>query len=835
MAKQILDLTGRWQFRQYPTAARRMRDLDEGEWLDCTIPNSIFTNLIEANKIDRRDIEAEPENYKWVSDEPWVFRRGFDAPEQLLESDKIELACDGLDTVASVWLNEKLLGRCDNMFIQHRFDITKYIKPADNQILIKFDPAVAHAEKLMERYTPFSAKQFRNPYRAYLRKAQYQFGWDFCPALPGCGIWRPVRIEGTSKGRLSNIHIRTISCDENSADIKAAVTIEGVGKHKFHCRLDIIDDAGKSVGSLEFDPHGQSGSAVVHIDRPQLWFPAGLGKAYLYQARVTLFAGDELIDTAQCDFGIRTVKLNQAADKAGRKFDFEINGQQVYVKGANWIPASIFAGAVTNEDYERLITAAAQANINMLRVWGGGYYENDYFYQLCDRLGIMVWQDFMFACCYYPDRKWFLDKIRDEATLVIQRLYNHPSIVLYCGNNEVDWMHYRLGGGSGKRMHGKTIWHKHLPKIINDLDPDRPYIPTTPFSAAKDPNNPQSGTTHNWLVWSGHQSISSYITEPQQVPRFVTEFGFQSPMCFETLKNFCETKQFRPAVAVLEKHNYQIDGPGRIYRYLGDIFGQAGNIENFIYLSQLTQARAVRTYVEFLRANNNRNSGVMFWQFNDCFAATSWSAIDYCRNNKALYYYARRFYKPVLLTVVPEFEQSQAAAVSLDAVAVNDTYQPLTAKIIAKQTDLYGTCIDKLELPLTVGPFSASQPVHLPRALSRPANPEKSVLHLQLCTHETVLAENLYLYLPDKQIDWPVAQLVTNTTPVADDKLLLTISSDVLAKDLKIDAPHLVWLSDNYIDLLPGSQAVLEMQFDCPLNNYQPEINITCAASALII
>jgi beta-mannosidase len=831
MAKQILDLTGRWRFREYPTTARRMRDLDDSDWLSCTVPNSIFINLIEAGKIDRCDIDANPENYTWVSDKPWVFRKTFDAPKELLEADKIELVCDGLDTVAGVWLNEKLLGRTDNMFIPHRFDITKYIKHSTNRILIRFDPVVPHAKKLMERYTPFSEKLFSNPYRAYVRKAQYQFGWDFCPLLPGCGIWQPLRIEAAVKGRLASVNIRTIHYSENSADIQVAVMLERISRQKFHCELDVLDTDGTTVRHLKFEPHGDSGSAVVHIDNPQLWLPAGCGRPNLYQARVNLFAEDEIIDTIQCAFGIRTVKLNQAADRLGQKFEFEINGRRIYAKGADWVPASVFAGSVTSDDYDRLIRAAAEANINMLRVWGGGYYENDYFYKLCDRFGILVWQDFMFACCYYPDRQWFLDKIAIEARSVIGRLYNHPSLVLFCGNNEIDWIHHQSGGGSGKRMHGKSIWHKLLPKIVNDLDTDRPYIPTTPFSVAKDPNDPNSGTVHNWLVWSAHQPISTYLTEPARVPRFVTEFGFQSLPCLDTVKKFCAPRHLRLANAAVEKHDYQVDGLGRLYRYVGDIFGRICNLEQLIYLSQLTQARAVKTYVEFLRANCRKNSGAMFWQFNDCCPAISWSALDCTAKPKALYYYARRFFAPVLLAVVLRLDTPGPAAPSV--VAVNDTDKPVTGKILARLIDLHGAVIDKVDLPLSVGPCSASHPIHLPRALTNPDNPEKNALHLMLQTHDTTLAESLHLYLPDKYIDWPKPLVSQQLTPIGQNKALLTLRSDVLVKDLRVDIDGPAELSDNFINLLPETQIQIEMQFDSPLEQPGPRIKLTSVASAL--
>jgi beta-mannosidase len=837
MAQQILDLTGNWQFKEYPTTARRMRDLDEGNWLDCTIPNSIFTNLIEAGTIDRFAIDANPENYTWVSDRPWVFRRGIDLSQELLTADRIELVCDGLDTIASIWLNEKLLGRTDNMFIQHRFDVTKYIKPAGNSLLVKFDPVVPYAKGLMERYTPFSDVVFLNPYRAYVRKAQYQFGWDFCPSLPGCGIWRPVRLESMVKARLANVHVRTIHCDKRGADIRIAVTLDRVMREKYNCALAVHDSDGNIVTQLKFEPHGDSGSAVFHIDNPQLWFPAGYGRAHLYQARVNLLAGDQIIDTAQSTFGIRTAKLNQAKDKYGRRFEFEITGQRVYAKGADWVPASVLAGSVGRDEYDRLINAAAEANMNMLRVWGGGYYEEDYFYELCDRLGIMVWQDFMFACCYYPDRQWFLEKVETEARCVIERLWNHPSVILFCGNNEVDWMHYQHTHGSGKRLYGKNIWHGIVPRTVNELDPDRIYIPTTPFSITDDPNEPGTGVTHNWDVWSANKPVSDYLTEPERIGRFVAEFGFQSVPCLDTVREFCRAEQLHPAAAALEKHNYQVDGVGRLHRYLADVFGSGCNLEQLIYLSQLVQARGVKAYVEFLRANRDINSGALFWQLNDCCGAISWSAIDYRAQAKALYYYARRFFAPILLTAMPQFDRRRAGhapkVTSLSAVVVNDTGKPVTGNMLATLVALDGQRLDEVDLPAAVGPYSASHPIRLPRAVAEPANPERCVLRLQLQSYDTTLAENLHFYLPDKYIDWP-QPTITNQLSQTDAKTgLLTLSSDTFARDVVVHLPGAVKLSDNYVDLLPHKSIQIHVQFDSAIKDTASAVQTNCVASAL--
>ncbi|MCK4752555.1 MAG: glycoside hydrolase family 2 protein, partial [Planctomycetes bacterium] len=468
MPKTSLDLTGIWEFKQYPLSARRMRDLDSADWLKTPVPSSIFNSLISAGKIKQIDIDTNPEDFSSVSEKPWVYRKIFDAPADLLESDCIDLVFDGLDTITNIWLNDKLIGKTNNMFIPFRFDVTGFLKPKNNILMVKFEPAADYAKKLMERYTSFSEADFRNPYRTYIRKAQYQFGWDFCPSLPGCGIFRPVKLEGIKKARFADLHTKTVDCNHHYADIKIDVELDFIQKEQFLCQLTLSCDGQTIHQNLNFDPGENFHSTVIRIENPSLWWPAGYGPQNLHLLDAKLLNNNEVIDQTQKKFGIRTVKLNRSTGKK-RKFQFEINDKPIFAKGANWIPPSIFAGSTTADDYEELLHNAQKANINMLRIWGGGYYESDHFYQLCDQLGIMVWQDFMFACAYYPDRQWFLTEVKKEATAIIKQLRNHPCLVLWCGNNEIDWMHSTNKLGKGKKFYGRAIYHQLLPQLVAEL------------------------------------------------------------------------------------------------------------------------------------------------------------------------------------------------------------------------------------------------------------------------------------------------------------------------------------------------------------------------------
>ncbi|MDD5327060.1 MAG: hypothetical protein PHY02_04505 [Phycisphaerae bacterium] len=817
MSKVSVDLTGRWKFKEYPVSARRIRDLDSADWLETNVPCSIFGSLIVAGQIKQSDIDARPEEFCWVSEKPWIYRKTFDVPDELLGSDRVELVFDGLDTIAGIWLNGKLIGKTNNMFVPFRFDVTKFLKAKNNSLLVKFEPAIQYAKRLMDRYTTFSESDFNNPYRVYIRKAQYQFGWDWCPPLPGCGIWRAVRLEGTAKSRIADLHVSTVDCNKRFADVKIAVKLDTVAEEEFLCRLTLSCREQVIEHNLVFDRGEESQSTVIRIENPQLWWPAGYGRQSLYNLELVLLAGDEIIDRLQKRIGIRTAKVNLSPDEYGDKFQFEINGRPVFAKGANWVPPSIFAGQLDHSDYKRLLFAAAGANMNMLRVWGGGYYEAEEFYELCSELGIMVWQDFMFACAYYPDRQWFLDEVEKEAAITIKRLRNHPCLVLWCGNNEIDWLHHRGCLGKGKKLYGKAIYHRLLPQVAAELDADTDYIPTTPLGGKKEFETGRTLTTHNWDIWSGHQPVRQYQCKPEDMPRFVTEFGMQSMPGMETVRKFCPAEQLRIGSYPIEKHNYQVDGSSRLYRYMGDLFGAAESIEEFVYFSQVTQARGIKTYVEHLRAHNYRNSGVLFWQLNDCCPAVSWSAIDVAGEPKALYYYAKRFFSNLLIAVVSEPVKAPfdlpLGLRPLAVAVINDSEQPVTATLNCRLIDLFGHLLDQIALPVAIGPFSTLSLTKLAKTIISPANPEKSCLHIILDKDGEKIAEKLFFYLPDKYIDWPKAEISRSFSRMTEKRWTLKLKSNAIARDVQISASAAVQFSDNFIDLIPPNE--FEITIDC--------------------
>lgn len=832
MKNLILD--GQWHFKKYPVSARRMRDLDEGNWLNCSAPNSIYSCLIDAGVFDRKSLENNPEDYLQISCEPWIFRKMFDLPDDFLQADKIELVFDGLDTFGSIWLNGKLLTKTDNMFYQWRIDAAKFIKAKDNELLIKFDSAVEEGERLMKRYGNFDPTAMSGcslAMRPFVRKSQCQFGWDWAPALPGCGIWQSVRIESHNKASIRDVHIDTIDCDKSRADIKISIQTENFAQSPLACDIIITDSNGSIAAQTKINISNNQASAIIKIDNPQLWFPRPYGGQPLYKLQVKLSAADDPVDFTEKTFGIRTAKINQTPDEFGKSFQFEINNQAVYAKGIDWIPVTLLIGSAKKEDYEKLLQLAVDANINFIRVWGGGIFETDTFYEICDRLGILVWQDFLFACSYYPDRTWFAELVKKEATQNIIRLRNHPSLVIWCGNNEIDWQH-SANPAKRRKFYGKNIYHSLLPQLVQELDPNRDYINSTPFGPAKDPNTPSMGTVHQWDIWAGMKHTDDYL---KQIPRFVSEFGFQALPCKRTLQNLFDIENKHTADTALEKHDYMPNGTNRLHYYINELFPAPANIDEFIYISQVMQARAIKKNVEHLRSNSTINSGVLYWQFNDCCPSISWACLDYKNRKKALYYYTKKFFEPVIITASAKFQRLTPQTTVTDSVtvsAVNHSISQQTALLVCRLVDTNLQVIDEFQRPLSISPGSVEK-ILLPKSFINPQNQSKSFIHIMLKNDDRIVAQNSFFYVPDKYFDYEPCDIHTKAERIDDLNWNLTVSGKKLTKDIYIDCDFEADLSDNYFDLLTPQPVSIRIRTETPFDDIAARINVRSVNSII--
>ena len=815
MKKEDLQLNGLWEFKEFPETARRMRDLDEGGWMTASVPSSIFSCLMNAGVINHAEFIANPENFQWVSDQSWIFRKQFDAPTSIIDKERIQLIFEGLDTVAHIWINGKLIAKTENMFIPHRFDVTEYIKPSGNTIHVKFLPALQHAERLMQRYGKLSERHFGDARRCYLRKAQYQFGSALAPAIVGCGIFRNVTLEGTHVAKLNNLHIRTVDCDQHRADIRVAVSLDRIKETKtsLECRLEISGGGLERSETLKFLPNENRHAILLSIDRPILWWPRGHGVQHQYRLKAQLFQDQQLLDTSETNFGIRTIRLNRNPDKHGHAFQFEVNGQPIPIKGANWMPLSILPGEKNSADYAVFLKQAADAHVNMLRVWGGGLYENPEFYDLCDQLGILVWQDFMFATAYYPDRQWFADIIQKEARSTIVQLRNHPSLALWCGNSRIDSLHETGQLGMGRKFFGKAIYHTLLPGLLSELDPDRDYIPTTPFSESPENNHNdlRSGTTHNWNVWDHFLGKAGHLLSGENTPRFVSEFGLQSAPDLQTVLQFSPGENLTSSSFAFEKHNYQPGGQSRIARYIADQFTPTQSLTEYVRQSQLTQARAVKHFVEHLRCQPSRNGGCLLWTWNEPLPSIGFSAMDANGRPKALYYYAKRFFAPLLVAL-----QRPEKFAAYTVIAVNDSLRRITATLHCRMIDFRGTILDEMEIPVALSPGHTSNAYPLAKSFSKLHNSKTAFLHLSLVSDEGTLTENAYFFSPDKYLprhNGPIEMEVA-PHPTKNQTWTVRLCTEKPVRDVQLIAPRPAQLSDNYFTLLPGQTKDITLEFN---------------------
>lgn len=651
---QIQTISGAWQFRQ----------AGMGEWLPARVPGGVHTDLLAAGRIPDPFAGDNEKSVQWVAESDWEYHCSFSCPSALLAEEQVWLVCDGLDTLAAVSLNGQLLGRTDNMFRQYRWEVRGLLngqeaqdRPQRNELLITFASPVKFAAE-QQAIRPLPGVLQAIPGGPYLRKAPCQFGWDWGPQLPPIGIWKDIHLEGYSGARLAEVHLRQQHFDDQ-VTVEARVSVQqwSAAPLKAVVRLTAPDGA-VSQREAGISSNGET-LVKIPVTEPALWWPNGYGDQLLYQIEVSLHwngsGKDGLLDQRKYQIGLRTIELRQESDAWGRSFVFVVNGVPIFAKGANWIPADSFPTRITGEHLEGLVRSAAETHQNMLRVWGGGFYEEERFYELCDRFGILVWQDFIFSCSIYPlNDPAFLDNVRNEVVENIRRLRHRASLALWCGNNEMEqgwvewnWKKVEL---QDLREAYHQFFHHTLPAWCSAEDPDRSYWPSSPSSDTpfKNPNGQRQGDAHYWDVWHGRKPFTAYR---DQFPRFMSEFGFQALPPLETIRTYAQEADWNMTSYIMEQHQKNASGNGLIIAQMTDNFRMPKDFPSTVYLSMVLQSEGIRYGVEHWRRNKERVAGTIYWQLNDCWPVASWSSLDYFGRWKALHYAARRFYAPLLLSI----------------------------------------------------------------------------------------------------------------------------------------------------------------------------------------
>jgi beta-mannosidase len=812
--------------------------------MSARVPSCVHTDLLRAGKIEDPYRDLNEFKTRWIGLTDWEYRTTFDADAKLFDHERIDLVCDGLDTVATIVLNGTEVARTQNMHRGYRFDVRPWLKRGGNELVITFTSPVKYAEQMQRelRGQPYCNGP-GGPFN-FIRKMACNFGWDWGPALPTSGIWRGIRLEGWNRARVSAFCPHVLRADSNQALVVIDVAFDGNAEG---CRLSLaLDKGGGEVVARVRDQivEGTSVRLELTIDKPLLWWPRSHGEQFLYELVSGLHdeKGYELgNDWSGLDYGLRIVELDTAPDDIGAKFVLKVNGKPIFCKGFNWIPDDCFLDRACEPTRVRQrIQQAVDAGANMLRVWGGGIYETDDFYDICDEMGVLVWQDFPFACAMYPEEEPLRSEVEAEARYNVARLAHHPSLAIWNGCNENIWAYRDWGWKDSEEVKGRTwglgYYLDLLPRVVKELSPTIAYWAASPWSGDPDPddgihpNADTHGNMHVWRPWF-HEDYASYR---KFNARFCSEFGFQSPATYASIASVVPPEA-RDFGSIEMRHRQKSgdrvrdDGDRRNLRHLIRYFNLPGaqelldalespdpkstvpycgceplhpanvlpskvNFDDLHYLLQVNQARALTLGVEWFRSRMPRCMGTLYWQLNDCWpGATSWSCIDGDGRKKPLWYATRRFFADRLVTFQPEPDGS------LSLYVINDTDKAYVDEVKLLHYDFDGEMYAKRKYEINVAPRSVQRiPVHL----DPPADPARQFL--QASGHDAY-----WFFGPDKELKYPRPAF-----DAAWKKGRLTLHAKTFMRDVCIFADRLdpnATVSDQLITLQPNMTFTFEI------------------------
>lgn len=777
---------GKWQFK----------NAKDNNWLPAKVPGTVHLDLMDHKIIPDPFKDENEKKVQWVENEDWDYQTSFTvSSKQLTATQNIDLVFNGLDTFSEIYLNGKLLTRTNNMFRKWVIPVKQDLKSGNNILQVKFKSAVSTGKELAKK-VPFTMPE--SP-RSFVRKAQYQFGWDWGPRLVTAGIWKDVKLSFWNTAKLENVKVEQKKLTKEKADlnIHAEIIAEKEGNYTI------------SINNQPSNVQLKKGKNIIQIpfviDNPKLWQPNGWGKQELYPVRVSLRKNSIHLADKDLKIGLRTVELIQEKDAKGKSFYFKVNGNPLYIKGTNWIPGDSFSPRMTKEKYQYLIRQAKEANMNMIRVWGGGIYEDDEFYKACDENGILVWQDFMFAGSFHPSDETFLNNVQQEVKDQVNRLQNHPSIALWCGNNEVDeaivnWGYQKQFKYS--KEDSLQVW-KDYKKVFHELIPNtlqenvtaekNIYWPSSPSIGWGHKESLTEGDSHYWGVWWGEQPFEIYN---EKVGRFMSEYGFQGMPTLETTKSMFsgnpDLNLQNPTIKAHEKHSrgWQI-----IDEYIKRDYHLPADFVKYNYVSQLVQARGMQIAIEAHRRAKPYNMGTLYWQLNDCWPVVSWSSIDYLGNWKALHYQVKRsFEQQVILT-----EEKDG---NLNFYAINDELKKFNNISLSIQVVKFnGEIINQINASPAEKELNDILKFDPVEAKNLIGNSDRNKVFLKLFLKDekgNVITQNIHFFSKPKDLKLSQPSIRIKKISPAE----IEISTDVLAKDVYLIGD--VHFSDNFFNLLPG-------------------------------
>ena len=822
-----------WKFRQ-----ARLTN-----WYPATVPGVVHTDLLQNKIIEDPFFRLNERGLQWIDKEDWVYETCFTLAADMMRKENMELVFEGLDTYADVYLNDECILKADNMFRCWSIPVRQYIREENNILKVYFHSPVKidvpKWDALPYQY-PASNDQsengglFNKKISIFARKAGYHYGWDWGPRLVTSGIWRPVYIRAWSDLRINDVFIEQKEVGAGRAVIAGHVELDA-DKDMNGVLVTITDEVtGRVLGEWQADLKRGTNRVTVDfvLHKPKLWWSNGLGEPFLYRFRTDIIAGGELLDSKTERVGIRSLKVVHQPDKDGHTFYIELNGHPVFAKGANYIPSDNFLPRVTPENYKRTILDAAGVNMNMLRVWGGGIYENDVFYDLCDEHGIMIWQDFMFACSMYPAEGALLDNIHQEAVDNVKRLRNHACIALWCGNNECQdaW----LGWGWKREIerqnkeYADKIWaqyrqqyHVTLPGVVREYAPGTFYWPSSPFAFEGEMSGTTDGDRHYWSVWHGKAPISDYDSEKS---RFFSEYGFQSFPEFDSVKRYAPyPEDWDIRSEVMMSHQRGGDhANGLIETYLLNEYKKPRDFRAFLYINHVLQGDAIKTAIESHRRQMPYNMGTLFWQHNDCWPVASWASRDYYGRWKAQHYYVRKAYDDILISSVVEGDD-------LKVYAVSDRLENTSGRLQLQVCQFDGTVVHHWDKSVGISGNDSRVCFSAPFAkLLEGADRGTVYVRVDYTDKSGRVYHNNYCLGKQKDMDYPKVDLQTEVHSIEGGYEVM-VSSDKFARAVCLSvADNESVYSDNYFDVQPKSSVQVQVRTRLSAEAFNGSLRLTC-------
>lgn len=783
-------LSAQFSQRNLSSENWQFKNSKDPNWLPAKVPGTVHLDLMNNKVIPDPYKDENEKKVQWIENEDWDYQATFTVSTQELENDNIDLVFNGLDTFSEIYLNGKLLKKTDNMFRKWNIPVKQYLKAGINTVHINFKSAVNTGKELAKK-VPFTMPE--SP-RSFVRKAQYQFGWDWGPRLVTTGIWKDVQLEFWN-----NAKIMTVKDIQNRSD-------KGVNNLRFDVEIyaqnagNYILDLNKNHEKISLKKGSNTISVPYETSGMKLWQPNGRGEANLYNFKIKLSKDQKDIDAKNIRIGLRTVELVQEKDEKGKSFYFKVNGQPLYIKGTNWIPGDSFSPRMTKEKYRKLIKDTKAANMNMIRIWGGGIYEDDEFYKACDENGILVWQDFMFAGSFYPADEAFLNNVKEEVKDQVNRLQNHPSIVLWCGNNEIDeaivnWGYqkqfkYSKNDSLQVWKDYKKLFHEVIPNALaENLKSDKNiYWPSSPSIGWGHKESLTEGDSHYWGVWWGEQPFEIYN---EKVGRFMSEYGFQGTPSLETTKSmFSGIPDLSLQNSTIKAHEKHARGWDIINEYLKRDYKIPTDFVQYNYLSQLLQARGMQIAIEAHRRAKPYNMGTLYWQLNDCWPVVSWSSIDYLGNWKAFHYQVKRSFEPVLVSIAETDK-------SYDVYLISDLLKELKADINFQLIDFKGKVLWRANQSDNIKADVSKKIRSINKSELAQFDLSKAVL--KISAEKDTTFEKLFFFNKPKDVKLSKPEITIRKISSTE----IEVSTDILAKDVYlIGDTH---FSDNFFDLLPGT------------------------------